>query len=706
MPDPALFELARLAGIQTDYIDMAKRRRRASPETLLAVLRTLGVTLGSVGEAPETLRRLRTERAQQRLEPVQVIWRGEARSVVLRIPESEVNRPWRVRWRLEDGTELAQDHRALERWAGPLERVEGRNWHRVRLPLPRALPDGYHTLTCEGADGRWGGQVIRAPLRVYAPPGGRCDWGLFAPLYALRSERNLGIGDFTDWEEFLAWTAKQGGRLVGTLPLLPAFLEEPCEPSPYSPVTRLGWNEVFLDLEKVPELAACPQAMARLQRPAFRAAVAAWRREPLVRYREVMREKRAVLELLADRFFRGTSVRRAQYDRFLAEHPWVTDYARFRAVMEKRGEPWQDWPERLRRGVLRAGDGGRRGERLHGYAQWLAHEQIGAVAAQARRLGVSLYLDIPLGTHREGYDAWRQQRLFALEASGGSPPDPVFTQGQDWGFAPIHPERSRAEGHAYLRAYLRHHLELADLLRLDHVMGLHRLYWVPRGMPASAGAYVTYPAEEFYAILSLESHRHRAVIVGENLGTVPPEVERGLARHGVCGMYVAQYEFRAPPRRPLRPVPERVLASVNTHDMPPFHAWWQGLDLADRRELGLLSPAEERRERQERSRIRRWLSKGLPSQGALAENRAPVGDVLERLLARLASSRARFFLLNIEDLWLETEPQNVPGTGEERINWRRKLRYGLGDGDGGEDWLRRLRVVAGRRPPAERRRRG
>jgi len=321
-------------------------------------------------------------------------------------------------------------------------------------------------------------------------------------------------------------------------------------------------------------------------------------------------------------------------------------------------------------------------------------------------LGVSLYLDVPLGTHRDGYDAWRRQHLFALRASGGSPPDPVFTRGQDWGFAPLHPDRSRAEGHAHLRAYLRHHLELADLLRLDHVMGLHRLYWVPQGMPASAGAYVRYPAEEFYAILSLESHRHRAVIVGENLGTVPPEVERGLARHGVLGMFVAQYEFRAPPRRPLRPVPARVLASVNTHDMPPFHAWWQGLDLKDRRELGLLDPTQERRARRERGRIRRGLTKGLPTQGALADNEPPVGQVLDRLLTRLASSRARFLLVNLEDLWLETESQNVPGTGPERSNWRRKLRRLPADRDGAEDWLRRLRLFAGRRSPTGRGRKG
>jgi 4-alpha-glucanotransferase len=205
---------------------------------------------------------------------------------------------------------------------------------------------------------------------------------------------------------------------------------------------------------------------------------------------------------------------------------------------------------------------------------------------------VELYLDMPLGAHGDGYDVWRYRELFALGASGGAPPDPVFTQGQDWGFAPVHPQRSRERGHAYLRAYLRHHLRHAGMLRIDHVMGLHRLYWVPRGQPASQGAYVTYPAEEVYAMLSIESHRHQAVIVGEDLGTVPPEVSRSLKRHAVGGMFVAQYEFCLPPKPVLRPVPRNVVASLNTHDMPPFHAYWRGLDIEDRRALGLIKRSE------------------------------------------------------------------------------------------------------------------
>jgi 4-alpha-glucanotransferase len=215
------------------------------------------------------------------------------------------------------------------------------------------------------------------------------------------------------------------------------------------------------------------------------------------------------------------------------------------------------------------------------------------------------------------------------------------------------------------------------MLRFDHVMGLHRLYWAPNGQSAAHGAYVSYPAEEFYAILSIESHRHRAVMVGENLGTVPPEVNRSLKRHSVAGMFVGQYEFRPPPGPVLRTAPAAAVASLNTHDMPPFEAWLEGLDIADRRELGLLKKAEVPRELRARKKIVRRLIKMLSSVRRLSDNGTGVGAVARALLAHLASGPAQWELVNLEDLWSETLSQNVPGTSTERINWRRKTRLSL-----------------------------
>jgi 4-alpha-glucanotransferase len=234
------------------------------------------------------------------------------------------------------------------------------------------------------------------------------------------------------------------------------------------------------------------------------------------------------------------------------------------------------------------------------------------------------YLDLPLGVHPHSYDIWRERGAFVLDASGGAPPDAVFTGGQDWGFPPLHPEAIRQQRYRYYIATLRHQLRHTDLLRIDHVMGLHRLYWIPNGLAPRDGVYVRYPSNELYAILSLESHRHRTPIVGENLGTVPTYVNSTMARHSLHRMYVAQYELVGSVRKTLRAVPRDAVASLNTHDIAPFAAFWEGLDIDDRLDLGLLNPVGARIERKNRRALKNVLESFLqrlgwlkPSQGLL-----------------------------------------------------------------------------------------
>jgi 4-alpha-glucanotransferase len=410
--------------------------------------------------------------------------------------------------------------------------------------------------------------------------------------------------------------------------------------------------------------------------------------------------KRQVLEQLAEKCFTRSSKHRAALETFLREHPHVRDYARFRAAVESRHGTWEQWPPRQRAGRLKRGDYSEAAERYYLYAQWQAHEQVAALARSARGRGVQLYLDLPLGTHRGGFDVWREQDLFALQASGGAPPDPVFTKGQDWGFAPLHPRRLREQGHRHFIEVVRHHLRHAGLLRIDHVMGLHRLYWVPQGLPASEGAYVSYPAEELYAILCLESHRHQAMIVGENLGTVPAAVNAALRRHRAREMFVAQYELKPSSSGGLRPVPARCVAGLNTHDMPPFRAFWEGLDIADRRELGLLDSKRARQEADRRRALKRALVALLMREQRLRGRNPDAGAVLRACLEHLGASDAEVLLVNLEDLWLETEAQNTPATTTERINWRRKAKLSLEElGKSAEiaDVLRRVDSLRRRR---------
>jgi 4-alpha-glucanotransferase len=699
----ALRQLARLHGVQTSYVDMAKRRQEASADSLLAVLRALGVSVARAADVPEALSVARLARARRAVEPVSVAWQGRKAVVSLQLPARAAGGSVACEWRMEDGSTRRTRTRLRELRVAASANVQGERFLTFHLPVPPSLPAGYHRLAIECANQCFETLLLRAPERCFAPPGARRTWGVFTPLSALHSDHSWGAGDFGDLTDFLSWVGERGGHYVGTLPLLPTFLDRPCEPSPYSPVSRLFWNELYLDLARVPELERCPEARRLMQSIAWQSRRRGVQVDSVVDYRQAMALKREVLAALSRCFFAKPAARRRAFARFVRAHPHADAYARFRAVGERRREPWRRWPERLRAGDLRDGDCRDTDRQYHLYVQWLAHEQMTQLTEHARAHQVGLYLDLPLGTHRDGYDCWRYQDLFALSASAGSPPDPVFTQGQNWGFAPIHPQRSREQGHAYIIAYLRHHLRHATLLRLDHVMGLHRLYWVPAGLPASRGAYVTYPAEEHYAILGIESHRHRAVIVGENLGTVPPEVERSLDRHGVAGMFVGQYEFQPAPRPALRAVPARSVASLNTHDMPPFHAYWTGLDLEDRRSLGLIKPRDMPSRQGLRTRIRQNLTKLLRRRGQLGEKATDTGEVLRGAFAHLAASAARWLLLNLEDLWLETLPQNVPGTSTERINWRRKTRFAREQLERDPAILDQLRLVRRlRRGPARR----
>lgn len=464
----------------------------------------------------------------------------------------------------------------------------------------------------------------------------------------MHSKRNPNAGDLTDFENLMDWMYSMGGSVGATLPLLGAFLDEPFEPSPYSPATRLFWNEFYIDLERIPEFAGHDPL-----KPA--------RKTKYVDYRGVMAQKRRVLEELSRAFFADATPERLQaFGKFVRENRGVEDYAQFRAVTGRQRKPWSAWPARLRDGTLRKSDYDEGAKNYYLYSQWIIQEQLESLSKRAAARGQFLYLDLPLGLNAAGYDIWRNREFFVEGVAGGAPPDPVFTKGQNWGFPPMNPAAMRLNRYQYVIDYLRNHFRFAKLLRIDHIMGLHRLYWIPDELTGEKGVYVEYPAEELWAILSLESHRYKAGIVGENLGTVPPAVNAAMARHDVRQMYVVQYEIMGNPEKPrLRPPPKKSVASLNTHDMPPFRAFLDGKDIDDRLDLGLVDEKTAKKERKPRALMRRKLR----SFRAATEF--------------LANSMANIVLVNLEDLWEETLPQNVPATRTERPNWRRRVRPSL-----------------------------
>ncbi len=685
MPTTPLFlrRLARSHGVQTSYFDLIGSRVEVSVEAILAVLNALGCNLRNPDHAREAWRERRQTLWRRVLEPVSVAWTDGPGSLKLRLPASLADSDLSCEVILESGERRSWVYVGASSAVLARKDVEGTAYAVKRLPLPNPLPWGYHALHLHIGEIRHQSLVISSPIGAYLPSdereanAGKKSWGVFLPLYALRSQRGWGAGDFSDLERLIRWVGGLGGGGVATLPLLAAFLDEPLEPSPYVPVSRLFWNEFYLDPTRTSEFADSTKARELWEGIGRDKEAESLRSNPLVDYRPMMRTKRKILEELAGEFFARQTEGNSDFSEFLRSHPDAEDYAKFRACCESRQAVWREWPSRMRDGFLQEGDYDESARRYHLYAQWIAHRQLGELSQSARQSGWGLYLDLALGVHPDGYDVWREQDLFARDVSAGAPLDDFFTKGQNWGFPPIVPEKLREQGHRHFIACIRNHLRHAGILRLDHIMGLHRLFWIPKGMDAKNGVYVRYPAKELYAILALESHRAKSLIVGEDLGTVPSYVRSAMSRHRIQRTYVGQFEVRSDPHWAIQPPPENCAAGLNTHDLPPFAAFCRGLDIDDRVALGLLDEATANHEKNVRGGLVHALREFLGNGGWFQGENRDDSALLRAFLAYLGASPARIVLVNLEDLWGETLPQNTPGTGSERPNWRRTARYGF-----------------------------
>ena len=746
--------LAQLYGLETGYRDTEGRWQEAATSTLIAVLRALGAELppetdllaaeqggvrprGTPATPEVYARQIRglehalearaRELSGRLVEPVLPMWGGRAESLQLRLPGGHRHQgagnalgggrrdKARLTLTLEDGTisavEIAPaDHEArlaLE-GLGPSTLVIPPEVWTGRLSMERSpsaggsstyLPFGYHRLVIENADRVDEALIIAAPKQCFPASGSlpAGAWGVFAPLYALRSERDWGAGDLAELEGMLSGVKAAGGSVVATLPLLASYLDVPFEPAPYRPVSRIFWNEFYLAPERLPGFAECVAALRLWESTGLQNRISALRERPWVDYRETMALKRAVLEELAAAFFAsGRDGSEPSYRKFLEGHGEAAGYAEFRERVELEGEDWRGWSgERSAQRAERSTDRDKdpRAERIspreyHLYCQWRMEEEIAALAAADASAG--LFLDLPVGTHPGGYDTWRWRDMFVRELSTGAPPDSFFLGGQDWAFPPLHPDAGRRSGHGYFVACLRHHMRHASVLRVDHMMGLHRLYVIPAGESATEGVYLRYPADELYAVLSLESERMRTVVVGEDLGTVPSGVRAAMRRRRVMRTWVFQLSFKPRAAVPVEDIPSGSVSSLNTHDMVPWAGFLEGRDIEARLETGQITEDEAAREAEERALLRARLTdflstvNGLPavdsvSPGGESEGRrgSSPETLIRAVLQYVAARSDGLMMLNLEDMLLEEEPQNLPGTGAERPNWRRRVAGGM-----------------------------
>jgi len=499
--------------------------------------------------------------------------------------------------------------------------------------------------------------------------GGGRVWGFMVQLYGLRSERNWGIGDFSDLHALVELAASLGAGVVGVNPLHAAYV------SPYSPSSRHALNTVYLDIESIPEFGHCREAQQLTQSRAFLARLLQLRKAELVDYEGVRTAKHDVLELLYACFRKDRGRRRRFAEWHANSSKELRDYALYEALREELGSGgWQSWPKQYQKpsspSVRKFADARKDRVDYFAYLQWNARLQLDLVQRRSQALGmpVGLYFDLALGADRGSAEVWSDQAAYATGASIGAPPDDFNPRGQDWGLPPYSPRALRASGYRPFVELLRANMPQGGALRLDHVMALARLYWIPGGNKADRGGYVHYPLEDLLGLLAQESRRNRCMVIGEDLGTVTPELRKALNDAGVLSYRPLFFEKGADGRfSPPEAYPREALTCVSTHDLPTWRGFWAAHDLTLREQFGLtVDPGKEREQREtEKEKLRRVLERhGFDTSAAGAH-------------AFLARTPCKLLMVQPEDVFELVEQANLPGTVDQHPNWRRKLPVSL-----------------------------
>lgn len=732
-----LESLARLHGIADTYLDYRNRPHAISAASQAAVLAVLGVDVADRQAVSDALRHQEANRWASLAPAVVIAREGTPARVALSIPLDEQASAIKWQVRLEDAPDriapaqwssrTAVDSESGCRACSGLASMEnlpvleqgaagGRSYRRVALDLP-PLPPGYHDayfMLDTGASSA--SDVIVAPLHCHgAMSDGVIDstdpleeqaegraalrrvWGIAVQLYSLRSADNWGIGDLRDLRELVSMAAPLGCSLIGLNPLHALMPADALRISPYSPSSRQFLNVMYIAVPDVPDFLQCEAAQRRVRSREFQSAIHACRAADKVDYAKVASLKFEILRLLHESFrkqhllrdseraglFRQFVNSRGDALRLHAIHDALDSYWR---AQGPQYQGWPAWPLEYRDPssgqVQRFAAEHSLEVEYFMYLQWLVAEQLQAAQDVAFELGMSigLYGDLAVGADRAGSEVWSNRRLYVHNAAVGAPPDELALKGQNWGVPPQDPAELLNQRFRPFIQLLRSNMRSVAALRLDHVMSLQRLWWVPAGRPSSEGAYVHYGLDALMAILTLESQRTQCAVIGEDLGTVPAEVGAAMAEHGIYHYKVllfeqtAHGEFRQPSQYETN-----ALATVTTHDLPTLRGWWEGCDLQLRERLDLYPSAQLKIHAQEvRAGERRALMRALVAAGLWhwyeEQPLPPYSAALARAVhAFLGMTSSRIALIQLEDLIGMSDPVNVPGTSTEHPNWQRKM---------------------------------
>jgi 4-alpha-glucanotransferase len=682
----SLETLADRCGIEKSFVDARGETRTTTPATRRALLAAMGVAADSEESARRALEELDREDWLLPLPPVQLML--EKKSAV--VPVTAVAGTGTVTWKLtlESGESRSGEARFDSLPLLQRRELDGESRERRLLELDAAnIPMGYHRLTLapDGAESL----LIVTPGRCWLPPAieqGKRLWGVAAQLYLLRTKTDWGIGDFTDLTQLVQMTANRGAQAVGLNPLHALFVDDPEHASPYSPASRLLLNVLNIDAMAAAEESECTQALAQIDSAEFQRELAAVRGSDTVDYTRVAGLKLPVLRAIFGSWQR------------LSESPGWQEFEAFRRAADESVErhclflalrahfsaqsspiaDWRDWPAEFRSpdsAVVKKFSREMHDEvTFQMWLQFLADRQLAAAARAADGMAIGLYRDLAVGADPSGAETWSNQRAVITQAQVGAPPDIYNPAGQRWGLPPFHPLALQKEGYRSFIDLLRANMRHAGGLRIDHVMALQQLYWVPRGATAAQGAYVRYPMEDLIGILALESHRNQCLVVGEDLGTVPPGFRERMTRARILSYRVLFFEqadgkFVAPDR-----YPELSLAVAGSHDLPTLSAWMAASDLALKDELRLFpNQALSEGAHLDRARDREALLAAFREHGLAADPAMSMAQFADTAHAFLASTASAVTMIQLDDITREATPVNVPTTSTEHPNWRRRL---------------------------------